>query len=88
MSGNKCFLSKDHVRTCNFTPKDLVSARTIYRFLYVFTKGKLDSFAGLDDKDTLKGRNNIERQIEIYSILSQDLRLEEGEIKSMKARIE
>ena len=86
-SNNRCCLIEGHETNCQFTAENKLSASTLERIIGGITRGQLKSLAGLDDEDTLKGRNSIERLLEIYTILSNAMDLCEEETKQMRGVI-
>lgn len=87
-SRSHCHLPKSHTGRCSFCSENTLSQSSLERVIKTITKGKLESRAGLDDEDVLKGGNSIERLIEIYDILSVALDLEEEDIKATKQNIQ
>ena len=84
----QCYLPKERDSQCDFTSAMVLSQSSLEMLINELTSGQLNSLAGLDDEDVLKGRNSIERLVEIYESLSVALDHDEQTTKSMKMRID
>jgi hypothetical protein len=86
----RCYCRKDenHEGSCMFTDKSMLSATSIDTIVSTLTNGRLQSRAGLDDEDVVKGSRNIERLVEIYDDLAATLNHSQMKREETQKRIE